>query len=231
MKRRTGRLGGEFDPGGIAEFVARALFLDAVENHIPEALQELREILPLVPEREKIQPIAPHLWRDIKAVEQCYPEYLPAVRALHKWAEKFNLAEPWILEEVGATLRHMKDGDAVGFALSSEAFWDIKPLVLRWYPTIESRKAFEERVKQALDEKEAELWRQGYEPTPEKRNTEHFAWLALYRVKGLTFREIADLYYDSSGKVLGEGAIRKGVEQAADAAGIAPRRGKTKNRK
>jgi len=141
-------------------------------------------------------------------------------RALLKWGETWNLSDAWCLDWACAELALRwaeKRGlwpprDRAQALAASLALGDIKlvsgppliPEALRfeadgWEIEREDRRSFEARVTKQFrgalkaygDENEQRAERAGLLRTPERRNKDHFFWLARHQVRGEKFADIA----------------------------------------
>ena len=103
--------------------------------------------------------------------------------------------------------------------------------VRHWHPLLETRKAaksrmlkaFAEHIRKEFDRRESLCQNAGLLRTPEKRNQEHFKWLAYYLLKGWDYETIAQHYMNSDPKGeldIGTDAVRKALKNTADLIGV-----------
>lgn len=102
---------------------------------------------------------------------------------------------------------------------------------LDWNPILETREkaktrilsSFSKALTKHLDEKCELCEAIGFLKTPEKRNPEHFKWLALHLIRGLDYEAIAQEYTNSDpegNRAIGTDAVRKAILSTAALIGL-----------
>lgn len=234
------RLGkGELDPGGQAIWDARIIFIEELNRAQPEVIHNLKtDILPLYNRLSGYKPIN---WSDLNSLKDDFNEIIPELlemkKAMISWAEKNNISEDWILEIAYENILFWASyPDYKGWYYPPFvcAGVDINKFSYKWEPDQKSRaetkKLLNEASEQYLNQVENKALSEGWEYTPEKREKDHFVWLAQYQIKGMNYQEIADEHELITGKVKGDDAIRKGIQESAKQIGLRLRR-KEKDRK
>lgn len=216
--------GVDYQPPEEEALAARAILLETIQEHVPEVLENLRQLLPLVGD--------------------------PALdEALRGWAAAHHLPE-WVLPTAKATLLvwsagasqkawcHAFDVYVTGDGCEEHPFEFSAP---GWRPwgLLEPGEAWEE-YERRLDaayaaakaayrrRMEALAEERGLRRTPVKRNRSgdpllHFKWLAEYQVRGRDYEELSQEYTDADptgDRVIGSDAIRKAVADTARLVGL-----------
>ena len=144
-------------------------------------------------------------WRQVE-VTRSFRELRGAVL---EWSSRWKLTGRWCLESIVQTLSwwHLRPFELAQKTwhheeLTSQPFPVPRPeLKLRpWDPTLLTRSDYEDEVRSIidrqiaryLDEVEERARAAGLIKTPERREPEHFYWLARYQIKGERPAEIAE---------------------------------------
>lgn len=164
--------------------------------------------------------------RHASAEEGYYPDLLPLKYALLAWAERFHLADEWVLDAALDTLHRWtqwrKAAEVLEWAYIGGSWWapvsdEEQQLIFRhagWDPTSETWESFESRLRADVEwwlEKVRMEYRprllalceeRGWRPTPIKRNRSgspllHFEWLVRYQVQEWGYARIAQAYTDA----------------------------------
>jgi hypothetical protein len=219
--RKTFRLGGEFEREALPRDSvddARHRFMKACVKVEPNVLKSL---------------LNDETWAEMLTGADA-PEPVKADQALRNWGKKWNLSDPWCLDwaqnqvrlrwakERGMLPKNRKEALAMAIATGNAKLVAGPPLQLEplmfppqvWEFERETRRRFETRVigefRRALtaycDAMEKRAESEGLLRTPERRNEDHFFWLARNRIKGQKFVDIA---------LLSEGLRPKQVQVAA----------------
>lgn len=168
-RRRNMAAGAEMTEPGLY-ITARRLFLNAVDEHVPEARKELQRLGDDPDRASVVQWAQRHGFRG----EGYNGDWLG--RFARQVAGSSLLSHGWPFMVVA--------GRAVDFP----AFHD------RWDPSRESAAAFMERVGEYVQRQRALALESGFVDTTGKNDdgtADHFRWLALYQVGGLECRDIA----------------------------------------
>jgi hypothetical protein len=217
---KVARLGfGEYATDEATLTISRAYFLRAVQRTVPEVLTSLAG-----------EPLEAYC----RAVADA-SQHTVYRKALQQWAERWHLEADWCLDTAMRTLRVWAVQPA-GSPLLGE--WDY-PAVSYFTPSVQPfsfthpgwepsagfttraeaaqamRVIFEAELSTYLDDMEAAAVAIGMQRSPEKRNPEHFMWLARYQVEGHSYHHLAKnvVYRDRK-------SVAEGVQQVAGAIGL-----------
>lgn len=147
-----------------------------------------------------------------------YDERLAALqKSIFAWSRKWNLDQLWCRERAVSTLDYWCSSPEGREQLiwGYEPFWETIVAFRRGehpefefrYKTLYPREghrpdlerrittAFKEQLKAFLDHAEQLAKEAGMRPTPKKRERLHFAWLACFQVRGMSYQEILKLFY------------------------------------
>jgi hypothetical protein len=176
----------------LTPLLGRARFLEAVAKIETRVLESLRDgpYQVWLKHRQGLT--------SVEAVDQ----------SLEEWARTWHLTDPWCKDWAHKTFQPwLLEGDALAWCPVSY-FFDLSAIMDRygftfsyddpWFPSDEPWSAYAGRVRQ-----EFESALEGYRVCVEKiidaegeqiprgsRSPEHFEWLALYQVKGMTYADI-----------------------------------------
>lgn len=211
----------EYSSGDCQTHEARQTFLSEVERSTPEVLADLRAFVwPLVNDHARL------------GVE------------LEKWADIYNLAYPWALEQARATLALWSNGApplswgiiSFGAGVRLTPFPEARPLDLPWNPHVESesearrrlRLEFEKCLTQHFGVVAAAAKACGLTRSPTERATadgprQAMKWFALYHVRGWSVERIAR-HEDISGEHTSTDCPRKAIYRVAEALDISMRK-------
>jgi hypothetical protein len=221
LKLRVG--GGEMVPAG-PNAAARWRFLEAVRRNVPEAMFELKKIAHLLPDGPARSP-AKH--------DQEAP--------LRVWALQWGFTAPerpsgpdWLLTVARQTAEWLRSKDDPAWpdawvftASYRQPRFQDHPLP-PWNPEAETEASFRRRIDKHVETQKDIGLKAGWSVAPEKRNLDHFVWLALFQVGRLEYRAIADRCSTADG--LDESRVEKGVKEAAKLVGLSLRTAGTHGR-
>ena len=194
-----------------AQFTARGYLLKAIDDVAPWVLDHLAsDVLPVGgrrwhhPEKEDFPP-------------EPTPEELEAVKG---WAQHFNLDAPWVIEHAISTLAvwclepQLLNASRLHWpGLPGFSYWPQLPIVINWYPTLETVADLNKMVRNAKTQVRRD--RVSARPDEAKRRRRHFAWAALHLCGrgpkgkvGLSYRDIVR----KIGGCAGFSSISEGVE-------------------
>lgn len=205
------RLGGEFVPTA-GNLKARWLFLEAVHACVPEAMDELAQIAPDLPDGDRL-------------TSTNYDPEAP----LRAWANKWGFTAPqwpsgpdWLLTVARRTAAFIRTDPSfrtqwVFVASYRNPAGSSQVGLAPWQPIEETESEFRDRVDRHVQATRARASAAGLVTATESRVSAQFTRLALFQVKGLSYRQIADIetQQETSGSSVDVGTIRKGVHETA----------------
>jgi hypothetical protein len=149
--------------------------------------------------------------RFLEAVDSIEPKVRESLRDLQpllgevkKWARRWNLSAPWILDVAIASLILWKNQDLSpdrewAFPFHVDRSFESEEFRVRGFnPARETQKEYQEEVayclRRYLARMDAEVRDRGLEPVPDRRQREgdHFDWLVRYQISGWSFYRIAN---------------------------------------
>ena len=177
------------------------------------------------------------LWDRVKSARS--PECKSVSDALDQWAERFGLARTWALDEAVDSMgfwswkvEHGPDSEPVPLnEIEKPLSWigpsmqtfrrlsdapDSTPLAA-WDPGEETLAAFRERVERNIEKQQRWCRKMGCQPMKQRRKSRgrsievRMWWLALRKIKNLSYEQIADKEQERSGKELaisGSGVLK-----------------------
>jgi len=100
-----------------------------------------------------------------------------------------------------------------------------------WSPLVEKKQEFKKRIIESfyyhldreIEEFERLCYKSGFRKTPEKRNLEHFKWLAFYYVENMDFEEISQRFLNEDpegNRDIGIDSVRKAIKATARLVGL-----------
>jgi len=217
--------GGEYNIDEMATWEARIFFLDAVAEVAPEVLKELqRDVYPLFKENKLLE------WLSVYYI----PGHEQLRDKLKEWGENNNLDFEFVYDAALYTMFYWRqfDDKDITFLMPGTAYfipvdrrgkYKVEFKAIGWDPAGETRDDFKQRIMadfesyidDYMDKLENLMEKRGVDKTPMVKRTEHFEWLALRLIYNKSDKEIADIYYNNKGKVVGDEAIKKGIAKAA----------------
>jgi hypothetical protein len=201
------------DRGGVPK--ARWLFLEAVRHSVPEAMQALAVVAPMLPDGPR------HTWA-----------HHEAEAPLREWCLRWGFtAAPgsgpdWLLTVARRTAEYLRtkepawpDAWVFMWSYRAPAFPEFRST---WNPIEETEAQFRARVDAYIERVRATP---GQRPAPRKRAeigytvARDFEWTALYQVARLEHEQIAERYrvHESVG------SVKRAIEQTAHVIGLALR--------
>jgi hypothetical protein len=193
------RLGlGEFVTGG-PNYVARWEFLAAIRELLPEVMEELSKIAESTADTSD---------------------------QFDDWLRRWHLSDDWLKAVASETLRRWQDHPVAreakswhghGFGWWEPANRPAPPVP--WDPRTETEGSYRGRIDKYIAEMKAAEAELGMLLSPEKRNFDHFKWLALYQVAARTQASISEQFQDENGKP-DVPAVSRGINDAAALVGI-----------
>ncbi len=188
-------------------------FLRAVRDHAPEVLADLAGE-PLA----RYRPVQQfdrdnHLYQELELEADIlhHPLFQPFWESLRAWGHRWNLVADWCLQRALLTLRewtwwpedaNQDDWGHMGIltllAIAPQecclvfGHWGWHPELTTWSAAErEIREDFEAYLATYREGMERLARERGLVPAPAKRTAEHYEWLVLYQVKGLSYYQIA----------------------------------------
>jgi hypothetical protein len=229
----------------------RRQFLHSIRKTTPEVLEALRDdVFPGYTSAAlfRVASVKLEFLKTPLGSPKPSPDEIAAFkRRLEAWVCRFSLSDQWLLEVALMTLERWKNASAELAALNWAGL-PFRPPPLPpegrefdfhddgWHLEDESSSEFASRVmaafkqqlvtyKDAIRESMREL---GLSLPPEIRQPEHYDWLVLYQVRGLSPAQIADLM-STDKKTLTDSTVFKAVSKTAELVGLRlrpPKKGK-----
>ena len=237
------RLGfGEYAPEAATLAASRTMFLGAVKRRVPEVLESL-EGEPLARYSHVAANIGHYAYREKLLTTAAQPRRTREPLLL--WCRRWHLEADWVIEAALDTLRlweSQPDTAALrgDWAYPDASYFTPTTFTTRrfafmhpgWEPSAglttrdkaaeNMRAAFEAKLSAYLDRLEGQAAAMGMERAPEKRNPEHFEWLAQYQAGGRSISELARMIpaKKSPERHADRSTVKHAVKQCADLIGL-----------
>ena len=202
----------------------RINFLQALNKNTPEVLKGLRDVFAVCEARGLFS-------------QGSDKEVL--VEQIEAWGQRFKLTDPWLHEAATVTLHQWPTDPASAGALRwadlptkpSQILPPAEPLKFEaqgWFVEREDWTEFKKRATHTFNQHlktykadmDAKLEGIGFRPAPKLREPDHFEWLALYQVLGLSPRQIATTLIENGGRDINENGVLRAIHRKAKLIGL-----------